>query len=1030
MKCPKCQTDNASGARFCQECAAPLPGTSGPGVLVTKTIETVREELTMGATFAGRYQIIEELGHGGMGRVYRALDTKLHEEVGLKLIRPEIALDQKTLERFQNELKLARKISHRNVGRMYELMEDRGAHFITMEYVPGEDLRSFIRRSGQLTVGKTIAVAKQVCDGLEEAHRQGIIHRDLKPSNIIIDREGNAKIMDFGIARSLAAKSTTGLGVMIGTPEYMSPEQVEGKDVDPRSDIYSLGIILYEMSTGRVPFEGDTPFTIGVKQKSERPKSPREFNAGIPEDLNKLILKCLEKDKTARPQSAAEVRADLERVEQGLPTTERVVPVRKTHTARQMTVTFSLKKALIPGVAILVIIAAVVVWQLLSLKKGTPAPPSGKPSLAIVYFENISGDPTLDDWKTGLPELLTTDLAQSKFLTVLSGETTYGILKKLGLADAKKYAAEDLAKVANEGRVGYVLSGGIMKAGTKIIITARLQKPKSGEVVETKKIECASESDIPPKVDELTRMIKADLNLTPQQILSDLDKPIGQITTASPEAMKYYVEARKKHLAVQYQDAIPLYEKAISLDPGFAMAYRGLSTAYSNRGFIKQSREFMQKALENADRISDRERLLIQARIYYQSEQTYDQAIETYDQLLKLYPEDDLALNGIGNIYNNIEEDAKALPYYERYYAINKNVLSCVNLAGTYESLGRSETARQTYEDYLKTDTTAVRIRVERGRSFLNQGRYDEAMSEAEKALLAVPNSIDAAFLKADAYYLRGDLEDAEKECRATFEKGPKSQTGSALVRLSVMLGAQGRLKNMEEEFGRILALFDELKNVNARATTNLYIARFDLERGRLAQALEKAESSLKTYRNLEMGEQIRRALRLKGHILLRSGALDKAAAVEAELRAFIQAGLNKKAVRYADLLAGQIELEKKNYVRAIELLEGAAGLLPVQDRILSDHAEFLKTLAIAYERAENDPKAREVYERITALTMGRFMFGDLYAKAFFKLAQIAERQGDKVGARTNYQKFLDLWKNADPGIPEVADAKKRLAGL
>ena len=388
MKCPKCRTDNPESARFCQECAAPLTGASGPGAFVTETVQTVREELTMGSTFAGRYQIIEELGHGGMGRVYRALDTKLHEEVGLKLIRPEIALDQKTLERFQNELKLARKISHRNVGRMYELMEDRGAHFITMEYVPGEDLRSFIRRSGQLTVGKTIAVAKQVCDGLEEAHRQGIIHRDLKPSNIIIDREGNAKIMDFGIARSLAAKSTTGLGVMIGTPEYMSPEQVEGKDVDPRSDIYSLGIILYEMSTGRVPFEGDTPFTIGVKQKSERPKSPREFNAGIPEDLNKLILKCLEKDKAARPQSAAEVRAELERIEQGLPDDRACRPgAGKRDGPQEITVKFSLKKAVTPRRGRPRHRSPrIVVWQLLSLKKGTPAPPSGKPSAGHRLF--------------------------------------------------------------------------------------------------------------------------------------------------------------------------------------------------------------------------------------------------------------------------------------------------------------------------------------------------------------------------------------------------------------------------------------------------------------------------------------------------------------------------------------------------------------------------------------------------------------------------------------------------------------------
>jgi serine/threonine protein kinase/Tfp pilus assembly protein PilF len=296
MKCPKCDTDNPSDSKYCKECATPLPPQE---VSVTKTLETPTEEFTRGNTFAGRYEIIEKLGKGGMGRVYRVEDTKLKQEVALKLIKPEIARDKKTIERFRNELKIARNIRHKNVCGMYDLGETEGAHFITMEYVRGEDLKSFIHRSGQLAVGTAVRIAKQVCEGLSEAHKLGVVHRDLKPGNIMIDREGNVRIMDFGIARSLKEKGITGAGVMIGTPEYMSPEQVEGKEADQRSDIYSLGIILYEMVTGRVPFEGDTPFAIGVKHKN----------------LNNIILRCLEKDKKKRYQDVKEILSEIKNIE-------------------------------------------------------------------------------------------------------------------------------------------------------------------------------------------------------------------------------------------------------------------------------------------------------------------------------------------------------------------------------------------------------------------------------------------------------------------------------------------------------------------------------------------------------------------------------------------------------------------------------------------------------------------------------------------------------------------------------------------
>ena len=389
IECPKCQTENLDSKKFCGDCGTPLPGIEN--AIHTKTLETPKEELTRGTLFTDRYEIIEELGKGGMGKVYRVEDTKVKEEVALKLINAEIALDKKTIERFSNELKLARKITHKNICRMYDLGEERGRHYLTMEYVSGQDLKGLIRQTGQLTVGKAISIAKQICDGLTEAHSLGIVHRDLKPNNIMIDRGGNAKIMDFGIARAVKGKSITGSGVMIGTPQYMSPEQVEGKDVDLRSDIYSLGIILYEMLTARVPFEGDTPLTVGVKQKTKTPKDPKFYNELIPDDLNQLILKCLEKEKENRYQGTEELKFDLEKLEQGLPRIERTEPKTKPLTSREITVRINLKKILIPALVIIVIVAV----ALFILLKTAPVLDPNR--VVVTAFINQTGYSNLDN---------------------------------------------------------------------------------------------------------------------------------------------------------------------------------------------------------------------------------------------------------------------------------------------------------------------------------------------------------------------------------------------------------------------------------------------------------------------------------------------------------------------------------------------------------------------------------------------------------------------------------------------------------
>lgn len=568
VKCPKCQTENPDTQRFCGGCGTQLP-VSDEIPIPTQTIEAPKEALTTGSTFARRYQIIEELGKGGMGKVYKANDIDIKEKVAIKLIKPEISTDKNTIERFQNELKFARKIRHKNVCQMYDLNREEGTYYISMEYVEGENLRNMIRMSGQLGIGTTISVAKQVCAGLEEAHKIGVIHRDLKPSNIMIDREGNVRIMDFGIARSLKEKGITGAGVMIGTPEYMSPEQVEGKETDKRSDIYSLGVILYEMVTGRVPFEGDTALAVAVKQKTEKSKDPREFNIQLSDDLSILILRCLEKDKENRYQNAEELRSGLENYEQTIPTTDRTAPLKKPLTSKEITVTFRAKRLLIPALIIVVIsLVGIFLWHPWSRFESPPSD-LDKPSIAVLPFEDLSPQKDQDYLCVGLAESLINALSKIKDLRVPARTSSFSF-------QGKEYIIRDIGEKLD---VKTVLTGSLQMAGNTIRITTQLVNTEDESLLWSEQYNRELD-DVFNIQDEISRNIVETLRV---KLGAGERAELTKRDTTSAEAYQLYLQGRYFRWIenkVNFLKAKDYFEQAVEKDPNYSSAYAGLADTY------------------------------------------------------------------------------------------------------------------------------------------------------------------------------------------------------------------------------------------------------------------------------------------------------------------------------------------------------------------------------------------------------------------------------------------------------------------
>jgi serine/threonine-protein kinase len=763
-------------------------------VTQTATYLASPRELTVGGTFAGRYQVTEELGKGGMGRVYKAYDTEIREHVALKVLNPEIAADESVVERFRNELKLARRISHRNVCRMFDLGRVDDTAYISMEYVSGEDLKTLLRRIGHLPARKAVDFAEQVAEGLAEAHRLGVVHRDLKPQNIMIDREGNARIMDFGIARALKTKGITDPGMIIGTPDYMAPEQFEGKDADQRTDLYALGAILYEMLTSGPPFKGETPLVVAMKHKTERPRDPKETNPQVPEALSRLILRCLEKDREKRFQSAEEVLVDLKAIGRQIPSTG------VTSGGVTKTLHFGLKRSLRLGlIAAAILVLAVAGYLLFSRRgkvEGTPggtavAPSAYKSSLAVLPFEDLSPLKDQAAFSSGITDDLITKLSTIGQLKVISRQSVMRF----------KSADKDIREIGKELGVENILEGSIQREKDNIRVNVKLTRAEDGANLWGETYDRKVESIFTVQ-DEISRAVVNALRI---ELVAGQDYMLVKRYTQDPDAYNLYLEGRvewDKRTEAGLKRSIELYEEAIAKDPKFALAYAGISDAFSvlaRLGLARpadvypKAKEAAEKALQIDDTLA--EGYIALAFIKYSYDWNWLDAEIDFNWAIGLNPNYATAYQYYGTLLSNLGRFDEAAAKFEKARELDPSSLPIkASIATLHYYTRQYDEAIRVWREIQKADPGINWVCFNLGQAYLQKGSAKKALREFEKAALKPEGSTLGSFGRACVYAATGKRDQAEAELQALVGRSKQAYVPFYyLAAISAALGEKDR---------------------------------------------------------------------------------------------------------------------------------------------------------------------------------------------------------------------------------------------